>query len=497
MSFPTARFRRLLDVNPVTLKELRQLVRSRIILWSMFLFPVALLVVNALVVAASLPQATPDKDAATLAYETLMATAGPGVLVATTILLGIVTAVVIPLMTGVRLTLETGRSRMDLQFVTALTAQDVVNGKLMAAFLVTLTFTALALPFLTLAYLMRGIELATVGWTALAVVAGSAFMSAATAAVGALRMPIGLRMTFLFGGYAAFGLWGLMALAILLAEMAFGHHPSGTVSLPTVVLVTLAVLACGFFLARAWAAANLMPPHTDNLRALRRTEAALLVVSWAATLAVAAWTGDDDCTLPISLVTNAVLIVVGVLALFRPSEVPRVAAAHAPKSFLGRVFVYPFTSTAAAGALFAALAQLVTLAVLAGAFCFLDDVYMDNPRMLLGLLAPYGEITLVALAVSLVLRACRAGRRVFAFGPLIVFAAMNALQLFGILESAHVIDSAGGMFGYLAGIFDGHGDVSSIHLFYTVVALTGLLAYLAVDVPRTFRRFRRPEAAAK
>ena len=178
-------------------------------------------------------------------------------------------------------------------------------------------------------------------------------------------------------------------------------------------------------------------------------------------------------------------------------EVPRVAAAHAPKSFLGRVFVYPFTSTAAAGALFAALAQLVTLAVLAGAFCFLDDVYMDNPRMLLGLLAPYGEITLVALAVSLVLRACRAGRRVFAFGPLIVFAAMNALQLFGILESAHVIDSAGGMFGYLAGIFDGHGDVSSIHLFYTVVALTGLLAYLAVDVPRTFRRFRRPEAAAK
>ena len=496
MNFPTARFRRLLDVNPVTLKELRQLVRSRIILWSMFLFPVALLVVNALVVAASLPQATPDKDAATLAYETLMATAGPGVLAATTVLLVVVTSVVIPLMTGVRLTLETGRARMDLQFVTALTAQDVVNGKLMAAFLVSLTFTALALPFLTLAYLMRGIELATVGWTALAVVASSAFMSAASTAVGALRMPIGLRMTFLFGGYAAFGLWGLMALAVLLAELAFGHS-SVTTSVSTVTLVALAVLACGYLLARAWAAANLMPAHTDNMRALRRTEAALLVVSWAATLAVAAWTGDDDCTLPISLVTNAVLIVVGVLALFRPSEVPRVAAAHAPKSFLGRVFVYPFTSTAAAGALFAALAQLVTLAVLAGAFCFLDDVYLDNPRMLLGLLAPYGEITLVALAVSLVLRACRAGRRVFAFGPLIVFAAMNALQLFGILESAHVIDSAGGMFGYLAGIFDGHGDVSSIHLFYTVVALTGLLAYLAVDVPRTFRRFRRPEAAAK
>ena len=206
MNFLTARFRRLLDVNPVTLKELRQLVRSRIILWSMFLFPVALLVVNALVVSASLPQATPDKDAATLAYETLMATAGPGVLVATTVLLGIVTAVVIPLMTGVRLTLETGRARMDLQFVTALTAQDIVNGKLMAAFLVSLTFTALALPFLTLAYLLRGIELATVGWTALAVVAASAFMSAVTAAVGALRMPIGLRMAFLFGGYAAFGI---------------------------------------------------------------------------------------------------------------------------------------------------------------------------------------------------------------------------------------------------------------------------------------------------
>lgn len=497
MSFPTARLRRLLDVNPVTLKELRQLVRSRIILWSMFLFPVALLVVNALVVAASLPQATPDKDAATLAYETLMATAGPGVLVATTILLGIVTAVVIPLMSGVRLTLETGRSRMDLQFVTALTAQDVVNGKLMAAFLVSLTFTALALPFLTLAYLMRGIELATVGWTALAVVAGSLFLSAATAAVGALRMPIGLRMTFLFGGYAAFGLWGLMALAILLAEMAFGHHPSGTVSLPTVVLVTLAVLACGFFLARAWAAANLMPPHTDNLRALRRTEGALLAVSWAATLATAAWTGDADYALPIPIVTSLLLTVVGVLALFRPAEVPRVAAAHAPKSFLGRVCAYPFTSTAAAGALFAALGQLATLAVLAGA-CGLVDEMDVLPDMLRGHLAVYGEITLVALAVMLVFRACRAGRRLYAFGPLIVFVAMDVLQLVGILESTNVIESASVMFGYLAGICDfDDNEAKAFHLVYTVVALTGLLAYLAVDGTHTFRRYRRPEAAAK
>ena len=495
MSFPTARFRRLLDVNPVTLKELRQLVRSRIILWSMFLFPVALLVVNALVVAASLPQATPDKDAATLAYETLMATAGPGVLVATTILLGIVTAVVIPLMTGVRLTLETGRSRMDLQFVTALTAQDVVNGKLMAAFLVTLTFTALALPFLTLAYLMRGIELATVGWTALAVVAGSAFMSAASTAVGALRMPIGLRMTFLFGGYAAFGLWGLMALAVLLAELAFGHS-SVTTSVSTVTLVALAVLACGYLLARAWAAANLMPAHTDNLRALRRTEAALLAVSWTVTLATAVWTGEDDWALPIPIVTSLLLTVVGVLALFRPAEVPRVAAAHAPKSFLGRVCAYPFTSTAAAGALFAALGQLVTLAVFAGAAVVLDDA-SDIPDILQALLSLYGEITFVALAVMLVFRACRAGRRLYAFGPLIVFVAMDVLQLVGILESTNVIESASVMFGYLAGIFDDDAAPRAFHLVYAVVALTGLLAYLAVDVPRTFRRFRRPEAAAK
>ena len=496
MSFPTARFRRLLDVNPVTLKELRQLVRSRIILWSMFLFPVALLVVNALVVAASLPQATPDKDAATLAYETLMATAGPGVLAATTVLLVVVTSVVIPLMTGVRLTLETGRARMDLQFVTALTAQDVVNGKLMAAFLVSLTFTALALPFLTLAYLMRGIELATVGWTALAVVASSAFMSAASTAVGALRMPIGLRMTFLFGGYAAFGLWGLMALAVLLAELAFGHS-SVTTSVSTVTLVALAVLACGYLLARAWAAANLMPPHTDNLRALRRTEGALLVVSWAATLAKAAWTGDADYALPIPIVTSLLLTVVGVLALFRPAEVPRVAAAHAPKSFLGRVCAYPFTSTAAAGALFAALGQLATLAVLAGA-CGLVDEMAVLPDMLLGHLAVYGEITLVALAVMLIFRLCRAGRRLYAFGPLFVAVAMIVLQFAAVLEDCNVIESASVMFGYLAGICDfDDNEAKAFHLVYAVVALTGLLAYLAVDVPRTFRRFRRPEAAAK
>lgn len=496
MSFPTARFRRLLDVNPVTLKELRQLVRSRIILWAMFLFPVLLLVVNALVVAANLPRATPDKDAATLAYETLMATAGPGVLVATAVLLGIVTAIVIPLMTGVRLTLETGRSRMDLQFVTALTAQDVVNGKLMAAFLVSLTFTALALPFLTLAYLMRGIDLASVGWTVLGVTAVSIFMSAVSAAVGALRMPIGLRMTFLFGGYAAFGLWGLMVAVILLVESAFGHS-SAPASLPTVMLVTLAVLSAAVLLARAWAAASLMPPHTDNMRALRRTEAVLLLFSWTAALVTAFWTRDEDCALPIPIVTSFVLTVVGVMALFQPADVPRVAAARAPRSFPGRFFTFPFISTASAGALFTALAQLATLAVLAGTACVVDE-RMNLPNMLSGTLAVYGEVTLVALAVMLIFRLCRAGRRLYAFGPLFVAVAMIVLQFAAVLEDCNVIESASVMFGYLAGICDfDDNEAKAFHLVYAVVALTGLLAYLAVDGTHTFRRYRRPEAAAK
>jgi hypothetical protein len=109
-----------------------------------------------------------------------------------------------------------------------------------------------------------------------------------------------------------------------------------------------AVLSAAVLLARAWAAASLMPPHTDNMRALRRTEAVLLLFSWTAALVTAFWTRDEDCALPIPIVTSFVLTVVGVMALFQPADVPRVAAARAPRSFPGRLFTFPFISTASA-----------------------------------------------------------------------------------------------------------------------------------------------------
>ena len=498
MNFLTARFRRLLDVNPVTLKELRQLVRSRIILWAMFLFPILLLAVDGLVVASQMPHAEPGKDPATLAYESLMMTAGPGVLAATAILLGLVTALVIPLMTGIRLTLETGRGRMDLQFVTALTAQDVVNGKLAAAFLVSLTFTALALPFLTLAYLMRGLDLATVGWTVLDLLAISSFLTAVSAAIGSLRMPVGLRMTFLIGGYVAFGLWMFIASIVLLVDLAYGGSTTDAGKVVIVHLVTVAVLFSGILLARAWAASNLMPPHTDFLRSLRRTELALLVVAWTAALATAACTGDDDYALPIPIVTSFVLTLVGVVALFHPAEVPRVVASRAPKSFFVRALAFPFTPTAAAGALFVALGQAVTLLVLVGTVRLTDSSEVLSEG-LTGLLAVYGEITLLALAVMLVFRACHAGPRLYAFGPLITFVALNVLQMSGILEECGIVDDAANLFAYLPGIFDsprqGHGE--SMHGIYFLLFLMAFLPYLAVDVRRAFRGFRRGEVGAK
>ena len=61
-------------------------------------------------------------------------------------------------------------------------------------------------------------------------------------------------------------------------------------------------------------------------------------------------------------------------------------------------------STASAGALFTALAQLATLAVLAGTACVVDE-RMNLPNMLSGTLAVYGEVTLVALAILMTLAA--------------------------------------------------------------------------------------------
>ena len=139
-------------INPVTLKELRQLVRSRLILWGMAVLPILLLVTTAIVLSSEMHDMSPME----VTYGKGL---GGGPLIAVAVITGIVTCGLIPLFTSIKTAIETSKTSLGLEFTTALTSAQIATGKITAAAIISAIAVALAMPFFVLSYLMRGVEL--------------------------------------------------------------------------------------------------------------------------------------------------------------------------------------------------------------------------------------------------------------------------------------------------------------------------------------------------
>ena len=98
-------------INPVTLKELRQLVRSRLILWGMAVLPILLLVTTAIVLSSEMHDMSPME----VTYGKGL---GGGPLIAVAVITGIVTCGLIPLFTSIKTAIETSKTSLGLEFTT-------------------------------------------------------------------------------------------------------------------------------------------------------------------------------------------------------------------------------------------------------------------------------------------------------------------------------------------------------------------------------------------
>lgn len=481
----------MIGLNPVTLKELRQHVRSKLILWALILYPIALLVLSGCILSAELNSASSHSaDPALKAYDQLMVTAGPSLRTGTLSLFGFLSILVIPFFTGLRLARESSRGRMDLQFTTALTAQDVVSGKLMAALLTTLTFGALSLPFLTLAYLMRGLDLGYTVLGVLGVIAAALVSSAVAVFLGSLRMTVGRRIALLVLAYLMFGFYALVGTVVAVADLG-GKHSTSAPLWAIMLMATFVVLSL-VALARAWAASNLMPEYTDHQRALRKLELVLVGVTLLVALVGGAVTDNDDFA-AVAVVIAVALIVNSAWSLFLPPGVTRVVAAHAPRGLLRRLLSFPFATTAASGAVFSLALLLVSLAVAVLTLCLTGDAD-DIGNVHSALVSIFGEVMLVASLLAMAFRACRVKRSLYAQGPVIVGVIFAVLQAASILEATNVIAEADFCFGYFAGV--GNMRSHAYHLVYGLLGLFVYLPFLALETKRSFAAYRPPEEVA-
>lgn len=337
-------------LNPVALKELRQLVRARLITFSLIAYPLILFAATSLSVSSQIALKTPEE----IAY-------GPGLaegpFTAVSIVLGLVTCLVLPIFCAIKTALETPRDRIPLEFTTALTPAQIVGGKMTAGAVLIAALTAVSLPFFVLAYLMRGIELAKAFLMPLALAAGGLLALALVLPIATNRamgapMRIIAVLAILLVGFPFLGIgWTIDQFS------SSGLHTKTPLEQAEPVVFTLITLVTALFVARALSAAQLAPPHTDGERPLRKT----LVILMPLTLVLLPFSRGEMWTI-LWIILGALL---ACRAAFNPIELPRMACEKAPRSFLGRLVTYPLTTGAQSGLLLAAiLMSLATLPIL-------------------------------------------------------------------------------------------------------------------------------------
>ncbi len=138
-------------LNPIVVKELRQAVRSRLVVGILMLLLTVLLGAMTLFVidSADLDMTRAIRKGRD-AFQFLIG------------LFAVVIMLFIPAYTAVRMNKERFQTTADLVFATALTPSAIIRGKFMVGMILTMLVFSAFLPFMVLTYFLRGVDLPSV-----------------------------------------------------------------------------------------------------------------------------------------------------------------------------------------------------------------------------------------------------------------------------------------------------------------------------------------------
>ena len=451
-------------INPVTLKELRQLVRSRLILWGMVALPIVLILATGAVLLSEMHD---------ISIQEAMYGKGLGEepLIAVSIITGVVTCVLIPLFTSIKTAIETSKTDLGLEFTTALTPGQIVSGKITAAAVISAIAVAIAMPFFVLSYLMRGIDLSiTVLIPVLLFVSSVSLTAVGLLPACSRRRSIAMKVISLVVLYIFLPFFfSSITAAIGIGRGVRGGGDFAASSLFVCYGLLSAIIVA---LCRAQAAAMLAPPHTDYLRPLRITQ---LVVIGISTLLVP---GPPWCA--------AWCIGAGIILLhaaFYPVPITRGAVAHMPRSKALWPILFPLATGSVPSMVFGVLIAVVVSSALAVFYPNLPD---DITKIFF-VVMECGGVVVIAGSIARMIIAVHP-RMANALGK-IAFAYIGIVNALSALAAAEVLDKnlVYSLPCCVAGIdkFDTlHGGLAP------VIALAAVMLLLCA-AGKDFNRFRR------
>ena len=316
-------------MNPFTLKELRQLTRSKVISGTLVGF-----LLSALLLSYFIPVGGVTYDTGRTLFSVIQ------------LALGVLTLAILPANVFVRMMKERGGKRAaDLTLATALPASAVIDGKIRSALaLIGLSLTA-ALPFSSFAYLLHGISLGRMAESLLIVALLASVLVHFAVLIASLRLSAGFRWV----AYIAFVVIGVGA-GLPVCSAAFSWRcgvESQSFQGGFFVFAAVGVSLCLF--VRAFAIAVLTPRSREHDLVLRVTTL-VLVAGWG----VYAYLRSGDAIRAWTVFAFLVFSVLSIFALVQPVGYSRrQLAAFRTKPVWRRIVFWPFMSGAANGFAFA------------------------------------------------------------------------------------------------------------------------------------------------
>lgn len=353
--FP-ARLLTFLDdrMNPIVVKELRQAVQSRFITGTLNIF----LLINLLVIGGYLINANAVGS---------NLNAGRDVFISIHGILFFTALQFVPLYTAVRLATERSETNVDLLFISSIPPAKIVWGKLLAGMIIAGLIYSACLPFLTLTFLLRGIDLPSIAAVLMldlllitAGLAGAIFCGCIPVTI-AIK---GLLTLMTAGGLMV--LWGIgMSASYGMIRRGIGSS-LGTINfwtgtaMPIVTFVFIVVA-----MASVLATAMITPPSANRALPVRICMTVLWLVTGLTFVAtgLAASAGAGDALEAWALTVTFALCLATLAAVSERDTLDFRIRRTIPQSRWKRALILPFYSGSVSGLLWVFIIVALTVAI--------------------------------------------------------------------------------------------------------------------------------------
>jgi hypothetical protein len=332
-------------LNPILVRELRQFVRNRFIVLLVNLYIVAL-VTACLVILAFDPYGV---SSSIVGYALL-------------ITLAVITYITNLLAVVVRTIVITSNDKLseDLMFFTSMTPTTIVLGKIFSGIVFSLILMSATMPFVTLAYLLRGVDLQTVMWmfATIFIVVQILNSMAIFAAVSSEKTNTSIT------GQVILSCFVMFIISFIILPWLFPYISSLSMSPRFLVnFFCFVLLSCECIAMIILASASLLSPPASNkmfpIRVLLMSVFLINVIILVGISRIFAGTLSMDIYVYIETVALIVLIImIGKAALEQDQWSNRIRR-NLPKSRLQRAVLFPFCSGAANGVVWVIIMMLI------------------------------------------------------------------------------------------------------------------------------------------